>query len=116
MPGKSAGYVVMKKSFAELINDVIFESSINGFGPYNRAAKKARQIKTNVNLIRRKLLFRLAAFSLFFLFILFLSYFLGGQKMSATPISSNYVRVSVLILKGLSRETAQSTSIRLFKT
>ena len=77
MPGKSSGYVATKNAFAELKKAVIRENTIIGFGPYSNAAKKARQIKANISLKRRKLLFR---FLSFFLLILHLGYFLAANE------------------------------------
>ena len=55
-----------------------------------KGTKRASITRMKAILTRRKLLFRLAAFARFFLFILHLCYVLGDQQMSAMPISMGF--------------------------
>ena len=61
------------------------------------------------------MLFRLVSFDFFLLLILHLSYFLGGQQMSATPISTDYVRDRVLFRSIKNSKGAQLNSIEPLK-
>jgi hypothetical protein len=47
------GHIVQKEALAELKKEVIREITINGFGPYRKAAIIARMTRTKANLRRR---------------------------------------------------------------